>query len=46
MANYEEVSTATAGDFLVFTNPDGSKLWIPKSENNADYRAYLESLEA
>ena len=46
MITYEEVTTDTAGDFLVRTNEDGSKSWIPKSESNPDYQAYLESLKS
>jgi hypothetical protein len=29
-------------DVIVRTNDDGSITWIPMSEDNADYQAYLE----
>jgi hypothetical protein len=28
-------------NFIVRTNDDGSKSWIPKDEANSDYAAYL-----
>jgi len=45
MRTYTKVSIEFAGDFIEFT--EGDKIgWIPMDEANADYQAYLASLEA
>jgi len=40
-----EVITNDNGDTIKRTNPDGSFTWIPLDPSNADYQAYLESLD-
>jgi hypothetical protein len=42
---YEVVSTDLGVDVIKRTNPDDTVTFIPKDEANADYQAYLKSLE-
>ena len=41
----KEVTTDLGTEFIVIEKEDGSTTWIPKIEENADYQAYLASLE-
>jgi len=43
---YELIETPMGEQQVKRTNEDGSESWIPIDESNADYIAYLASLEA
>lgn len=43
---YEEVTTDNGNDYIKRTTSDGVISFIPVDQLNADYKAYLESLEA
>ena len=46
MTNTYELKTNIFGqDYLEMTTPDGVISFIPMDPNNADYQAYLASLE-
>lgn len=40
---YEEIKTETS-ELILRINEDGSKSFIPKTEDNSDYQAYLRWL--
>jgi hypothetical protein len=42
---YEIKQTVDKTDFIEMTTPDGVVSFVPMVEGNADYQAYLESLE-
>lgn len=44
-STYEIVKTDRGTDILKRTDADGQIWWIPMTEENSDYQAYLASLE-
>lgn len=44
MIQYEIVMTDLGSEILKATDPDGVVWWIPIDPTNADYEAYLASL--
>lgn len=41
---YEAITTDFGGQVIKRTDADGNEAWIPVDPANADYAAYLESL--
>ena len=41
---YEIVDTSFGGKILKRTNLDGTETWIPMTDDNSDYQAYLATL--
>lgn len=41
---YEIVETSFGAKILKRTNENGTETWIPMTEDNSDYQAYLSTL--
>ena len=46
MNTYEKIIPLLGDTYIQLTEEDGTVRFIPMSEDNSDYQAYLKSLEA